>query len=101
MSENSQPRAISVVVIPRFVGGAPQLLFWELDEVVVFALCMAVGIATRELTWMIVGGIVITRLFSNWKMNQLPGILAHMVYWHGLSSLNSVFRRGDARHFVE
>jgi type IV conjugative transfer system protein TraL len=94
-------RSIPIVEIPRNIGGPPQLLFWELDEVIIFALCIGVGILTRTLTWMLLLSLVITRIFSNWKMGQLPGILAHMVYWYGFSSLNPVFRRGDVRHYVE
>jgi conjugal transfer pilus assembly protein TraL len=89
------------VEIPRHVGGPPQFFFWELDEVIVFSFCMVVGLATRQLTWMLLIGLVITRLFSGWKANKLPGVLAHMAYWYGLSSLNKIFERGDSREFVE
>jgi type IV conjugative transfer system protein TraL len=87
--------------MPRNIGGPPQMFFWELDEIIVFSLCLGVGILTRELTWMMLGGFVVTRLFSNWKMGQLPGVLAHMAYWYGFSSLNHVFQRGDSRYFLE
>jgi conjugal transfer pilus assembly protein TraL len=98
---DQKARSVSLVSMPRYIGGPPQMLFWELDEVIVFALCLAVGILTRELTWMLIGGLVVTRIFSNWKMGQLPGVLAHMAYWHGYSSLNPIFKRGDVREFVE
>jgi type IV conjugative transfer system protein TraL len=94
-------RQIEIKQIPRFVGGPPQLLFWDLDEVIVFSACVAVGIVTRELTWMFVVSFVVVRLFSNWKMGQLPGILAHMAYWYGFSQLNEHFTRGDVRHYLD
>ena len=89
------------VEMPRHVGGPPQLFFWELDEVIIFTFCMMIGILMRELFWTMLGGIVVTRLFSNWKMGQLRGVLAHMAYWHGFAALNPAFRNGDVRNFIE
>lgn len=89
------------VEIPRHVGGPPQFFFWELDEVIVFSFCLVIGIVIRQLTWMILIGLVITRLFGGWKANKLPGVLAHMAYWYGLAGLNKIFLRGDSREFIE
>jgi type IV conjugative transfer system protein TraL len=94
-------RDIVIREIPRHIGGSPKIFVWELDEVIVFGACFAVGIITRELTWMVLLSFLVVRLFSNWKMGQLPGILAHMAYWHGFSQLNNHFKRGDVREYLD
>ena len=38
-----------MVKIPRYIDTQPQILWWELDEVIVLILCLFVGILTRQL----------------------------------------------------
>jgi conjugal transfer pilus assembly protein TraL len=99
--QQRQEPLMDYVRIPRYVDGMPQMLMWELDEVIVFVFCMLVGIITRELTLMVVFGVVIVRMFSGWKNGQLDGVLAHMAYWYGLSPLNGVFKNGNMREYVQ
>lgn len=87
--------------MPRNVDDPLPVLFFEVDEVVVFVVCMLFGIITRELTYSVIVGIFVTRSFSKWKNGKLPGVLAHMAFWYGIFSLNKVFQASAGHDFIE
>jgi len=89
------------VAIPRNVDEPLPVLFFEVDEVIVFVVCVLVGIVTRELTYTVIASIFVVRAFSRWKNGKLPGVLAHMVFWYGIFALNKVFSASQGRNFVE
>lgn len=89
------------IQMPRSVDEPLPVVFFEIDEVIVFIVCVMVGIIIRELTYAILASIFIVRSFSRWKSGKLPGVLAHMAFWYGIFALNKVFTAANGRHFVE
>jgi conjugal transfer pilus assembly protein TraL len=92
---------MEAVRMPRNVDEPLPVLFFEVDEVIVFTVCLLFGIVTRELTYSAIAGIFVIRAFSRWKNGKLPGVLAHMAFWYGLFSLNKVFVASKGREFIE
>jgi conjugal transfer pilus assembly protein TraL len=91
-----------MVKIPRYIDTQPQLLWWELDEVIVLILCLFVGILTRQLTYLLLGGFVSTYFITKLKTGKSDGYVFHWFYWLSIPSFQ--FRRvppGDRREFLE
>jgi len=91
-----------MVKIPRYIDTQPQLLWWELDEVIVLILCLFVGILTRQLTYFLLGGFVSTYFITKLKNGKSDGYVFHWFYWLSIPSFQ--FRRvppGDRREFLE
>lgn len=89
------------IAMPRDVDEPLPFLMFEIDEVIVMVVCLMVGIVTRELTYAIVLSFVVVKMFSRWKAGKLPGVLAHMMFWFGILSLNNSFKVSDGKEFVE
>ncbi len=89
------------IQMPRNVDEPLPVVFFEVDEVIVFVVCVLIGIIIRELTYTVIASIFIVRAFSRWKNGKLPGVLAHMVFWYGIFALNKVFTAAHGRNFVE
>jgi len=67
--------------IARYIDDPPQFFFWEIDEVVVFSTCFAIGIMSGLLTIMIVMGIGAGFLLSRVKQGRSDGFFLHVLYW--------------------
>lgn len=89
------------ISMPRYVDAMPQIFLWEMDELVVVAVMFCVGLVTREMTWCLLLSIPLTRMFSNWKGNNLDGILTHLFYGWGVLGLNKVFTNGNIKEYVQ
>lgn len=91
-----------MVKIPRYIDSQPQILWWELDEIIVLIMCLIVGIITRQLTYFLLGGFVATYFITKLKTGKSEGYFFHWFYWIGMPSFQ--FRRvppGDRREFLE
>lgn len=91
-----------MVKIPRYIDSQPQILWWELDEIIVLIMCLIVGIITRQLTYFLLGGFVATYFIAKLKTGKSEGYIFHWFYWLGMPSFQ--FRRvppGDRREFLE
>lgn len=89
------------VPIPRYVDSQPQFLFWEIDEVAIVAVCMGVGIIFEILGPLLLASFVLTWQFRKYKMARMEGILHHVCFWFGLTTLNRKFSNGLEREIVE
>lgn len=92
---------IRSIRFPRFVDSQPLLLFWELDEAVVYVLCILIGIITRELVAMSIIGIVVVKFFSMWKSKRLDGVLMHLAHRYLSFPLNKRFANGENKDFIQ
>jgi len=92
---------IRPIRFPRFVDSQPLLLFWELDEAVVYVLCLLVGIVTRELVAMAIIGFIVVKFFGMWKSKRLDGVLMHLAHRHLAFALNKRFRNGEDKDFIQ
>ena len=82
--------------IPRYIDDQPQFFFWELDEFIVAATCFAVGILFGG--WFTIASIgfawLVLKSFRRYKSGQMEGVLHHILYAHGLMSLNRRYTDG-------
>jgi conjugal transfer pilus assembly protein TraL len=92
---------VTPIDIPRYVDSQPQLLFWELDEAIVFVGCLASGIAIGGYATLIAiaAGWIVVKAFRRFKNGALDGILLHLCYWAGVLSLNDHYKDSTRRDF--
>ncbi len=76
--------------IPRYIDDPPTILFWDVDELAVICICMAVGIITGKLTQFIVGGLIVSKLIGKVKKDKSDGYLQHILYWLGIMPLKGL-----------
>lgn len=89
------------IEIPRYVDCQPQLLFWELDEAIIFVGCLAGGIAIGGYATLLAmaGGVFAVKAFRRFKNGALDGILLHLCYWAGVMALNKHYQDSTKRDF--
>lgn len=87
--------------IPQYIDSFPQLMWFEVDEIMPFIACYGAGTLLHMTSPMIVTGAVLTWFYMRHKRKSLDGSLLHMLYWWGLMSLNKVFRNGLMREWIE
>ena len=87
--------------IPRYVDSQMQLLFWEIDEAVIFIGCLGAGIAIGGWATIasLVGGWYAVKRFKRFKNGALDGILQHLCYWAGVMKLNKHYQDSSKRDF--
>lgn len=88
--------------IPRYIDSPPQILWWELDEVIILIICVFAGIISRELTLLLLIGVGSVILIGKTKQGKSEGIVLHWCYWWCIPMFS--FRRcpsGDIREFIE
>ena len=90
------------VFIPRYMDALPQILWWELDELVILFLSFFLGLITRQLTTLLIVGVISTFILAKLKNGKSDGYIFHWFYWLSIPSFQ--FRRvppGDRREFLE
>lgn len=70
--------------IPRYLDSLPQVLWWELDEFILFIVCLMVGIFTRYLWEFTLIGCVSVWAMGKVKGGQSEGFILHMFWWYGI-----------------
>ena len=70
--------------IPRYLWAQPQIVWWELDEFLLFIVPLVIGNFANQLMVGIAVGAVLSTLFKKFKEGQQEGFLYHFLYWHGL-----------------
>jgi len=88
-----------MVKIPRYIDTQPQILWWELDEVIVLLLSIFAGIVTRQLTYFLIGGFIATYFITKLKSGKSKGYVFHWLYWLGIPSFQ--FRNVPPGHYRE
>lgn len=87
------------IAIPRYIDDQIQILYWELDEVAVFFMCMGLGIMFDMLMPLMLGALVFLYMFQRFKMTHMDGILLHIAYWNGIVKLNNAHPNGLMRRY--
>jgi conjugal transfer pilus assembly protein TraL len=87
------------IPIPRYIDAPPQIFFWEIDEFMILATCMGVGIALGGLNTILglIGGMFAAGQFAKYKNNGLPGQLNHLAHWFNIFNVNRAFKHGGVR----
>lgn len=83
---------------PQYLSLMPQIAFWEVDEVVVFAICFCTSYFTYKSTC--VAAPVITYYYIQAKKDQPRGFMQHMQYRFGKAELEG-YPSYFEDHFVE
>ncbi|MFH0810111.1 MAG: type IV conjugative transfer system protein TraL [Pseudomonadota bacterium] len=87
--------------IPRYLDSMPQILFWELDDMMFLVSGVFMGIGTGHVLIGMLLGALATRYYARAKEQHLPGYLVHWLYFRaGLSPVRSL-RPGWIREFQE
>jgi conjugal transfer pilus assembly protein TraL len=73
--------------IARYIDDPPSFFFWELDEVVVFAVFIGAGIFIHSLFVFLVTGTGSAYILGKVKQSRSEGFFLHMLYWHGIIPL--------------
>jgi len=86
--------------IVRYIDDPVSFFFWDIDEIVVFATFMVIGLLTDTLTYLIIVGIFFSFVLSRVKQSKAEGFFMHVLYWYGLYRLRG-FPPSYIREFVE
>jgi conjugal transfer pilus assembly protein TraL len=73
--------------ISRYIDAPPTVLFWEIDEVIVFASCVLFGLLVDHLFFALILGAVVVKLLMTLKKSRAEGFFMHFLYWHGIMKL--------------
>lgn len=73
--------------ILRYIDDPVSFFFWDIDEIVVFATFMVVGMLTDTLSYLLIVGIGLTFVLSKAKQSRSEGFFMHVLYWNGLYKL--------------
>lgn len=88
--------------IPRYMDALPQILWWELDELVILFLSFFLGLITRQLTTLLIVGVISTFILAKLKNGKSDGFIFHLAYWYGIPSFAiKGVPSGAIREFVE
>lgn len=76
-----------MTTIARYIDDPATIFFWEIDEIVVFALFFGLGMFFDILTIMILVGVAMSLALSKVKSQKAEGFLLHALYWAGVFRL--------------
>ncbi len=68
--------------IPRYLNSLPQLLWWEIDEVLVLAAIIGLGIVYELLLLTVPLGLLLVKGMITLKAEKQAGFLIHWLWWH-------------------
>lgn len=68
--------------IPTHLDDPPQLFFWEFDDFIILSVMFSIGILADHLGMLLIGGLLLVRLFQKHKDGQANGYLLHVLYWN-------------------
>ncbi len=76
-----------MVVINRHIDDPMVFFFWEMDEVVVIASTIFIGIMVNMLFSLGIVGIICSYILKKIKKGSSEGVMIHFLYWHGFMHL--------------
>jgi type IV conjugative transfer system protein TraL len=82
------------VEIPAYVNNQPSFFMWELDEFILMIGLILVGYIMRGL-WLpgfIALGLWSASKLKKWKRRELDGVIPHVLYMKGFTSLNKIYK---------
>jgi len=88
-----------MIDIPRHIDSLPQILWFELDELVIFLSFFGFGLFTRHVVEMLAMGFIAVYAVFKLKSGRSEGILFHWLWWQGLPLIK--FRRCPEAFFRE
>jgi conjugal transfer pilus assembly protein TraL len=73
--------------IPQTIDDLPKVLFWDMDQAMVFVLLFGIGIAMSQAMTFSIVGFGLAWVFGQFKSGKHRGYARHLLYWHTPSSL--------------
>jgi type IV conjugative transfer system protein TraL len=70
--------------IPRYLNSQAQLLWWELDEVIVITAALGIGIMYEILILAIPIALAAAKAMAKMKAERGHGWILHAAWWHGI-----------------
>jgi conjugal transfer pilus assembly protein TraL len=67
--------------IPQTLDDPPKILFWDMDQAMVFILMIGVGIAVSSTFTFAIVGTVAAYFFGKAKSGKHRGFAKHLIYW--------------------
>lgn len=78
-----------MVEINRNIDDPMSFFFWEIDEIVVIAATMFIGIVINSLITLGIIGMVFAYILRKIKKSSSEGVMIHFLYWHGFLPLRN------------
>ena len=78
-----------MVMINRNIDDPMTFFFWEIDEIVVIAATIFIGIIINMLFALGIAGIICAYILRKIKKNSSEGVMIHFLYWHGFIPLRN------------
>lgn len=70
--------------IPRYLNAQAQILWWELDEIMVITACIGIGILFELLFITVPLGLLAARALAKIKADHGHGWFLHHAWWNGI-----------------
>jgi conjugal transfer pilus assembly protein TraL len=70
--------------IPRYLNSQAQLLWWELDEVLVITAALGIGIMYEVVVLSVPIALLAAKFMAKTKAEHGTGWLLHAAWWHGI-----------------
>lgn len=77
------------IEIPRYVDDPVHLFFWAIDEVAPIILGLVVGMFVGSPMIFAFVGILITKVYSQFRDSRPEGFPLHFLYWNGFMPTKS------------
>lgn len=88
-----------MVMIPRYLDSPPQILWFEIDELLFLLIAIVVGIVSQTLTYCLLAGLASVVILSKMKTGQSEGLILHWWWWHNIPGMT--LRHGPPSEYVE
>jgi len=86
--------------LPKYLNAMPQILWWELDQFLVFIGFISVGILAGRTFSGFVAGMVATFAYTKIRDNRQPGYFKHWMYSKGLYNLKDKMPEYYVKEFI-
>ncbi len=70
--------------IPRYLNSPAQLLWWEIDEVMVITAALGIGILYECLVFAVPAALLGAKIMAKMKAEHGHGWMLHQAWWHGI-----------------
>jgi conjugal transfer pilus assembly protein TraL len=91
------------VHIPRHIDKPPMVLFWSLEEVVVVAVMVSIGMMVEQVFILLLLSIFATKKYREFNHYHPDGFYIHYLYWHGVvdQDAGKTVPNSSIREFLE
>lgn len=82
------------VEIPAYVNDMPSFFMWEIDEFSLMIGFIIIGYLMGGL-WLLAflaAGLYAASKLKKWKRRELDGVIPHVLFSRGFTSLNSIYK---------